>query len=815
MEAKLTDDQKLSCEGELSAAECFESLKTMEMGKSPGTDGLPAEFYKVFWNDVSTNLLASLNSLLSKGHLSISQRRGLITLIPKKNKPQQFLKNWRPISLLNCDYKIAAKAVATRMKRVLPDIINNDQTGFLKGRSISENVRLLNSVISYAEQQNIPGMLLFIDFEKAFDTLEWKFLEKTLCLYNFGDSLITWIRLLYTDISSSIQNNGWSSEFFKLNRGVRQGCPLSPYLFILCVEILGNAIRNCDQIKGICVLDVECKISQYADDTTLILDGSEKSMHQSFSLLDSFASISGLRINYEKTEALWIGDMRFQRRKIAAYKNISWPSHKVKALGVWLSTIKEESITLNYEEKKEIISKTIENWQFRRLTPLGKIVVVKSLLVSQLVYIMSPLPTPSGHLKDINNLLYQFLWDGKRDKIKRVEMINDYATGGLKMLDIQIFNRALKAKWIQKNLDSSNKGKWKLFLDFFLAKYNATLLITGNLNVNDAAALEIDDPFTKELIEIWSCLNFKKQPPDFSNIPIWHNSFVRIDNKPICYKNWYKAGIHFRNHLLDENFHFLTFDAFKEKFSVKTNFLQYQSVVSAVSKMKSTCAGTQVITNTVEDVNNLLASTEFCKVAYKMLIKQIASVPHKSQSRWLSDCNSHSVDYIDWRSSYGLAFLCTRESKLRTFQFKFLHRRIATNSYLFKIGIASDNLCSFCKERKETFSHLFWECTFVQAFWNEIKQWMSKRPCFPNDVFSFQSCLGFVDNASNILSHHFLLICRYHIHWSKSMRFFPSPALCIQNFLTCLEVERRYAFQNGNLKKFNVKWGAFIREDSL
>ena len=97
---------------------------------------------------------------------------------------------------------------------------------------------------------------------------------------------------------------------------------------------------------------------------------------------------------------------------------------------------------------------------------LGKKVVIKSLLASQLVYIMSPLPTSSEHLKDVNNLLYQFLWDGKRDKIKRAEMINDYATGGLKMLDIQTFNRALKAKWIQKCLDSSNKGKWKLFLDF-------------------------------------------------------------------------------------------------------------------------------------------------------------------------------------------------------------------------------------------------------------------------------------------------------------------------------------------------------------
>ena len=99
---------------------------------------------------------------------------------------------------------------------------------------------------------------------------------------------------------------------------------------------------------------------------------------------------------------------------------------------------------LNYEEKKETISNTIENWQFRRLTLLGKKVVIKSLLASQLVCIMSPIPTSSGYLKDINNPLYQFLWYGKRDKIKRVEMINDYATGGLKMLDIQIFNRALK-----------------------------------------------------------------------------------------------------------------------------------------------------------------------------------------------------------------------------------------------------------------------------------------------------------------------------------------------------------------------------------
>ena len=247
---------------------------------------------------MSTFLIDALNLSFSKGYLSISQRRGLITLLPKKNKPRQYLKNWRPITLLNCDYKIAAKSIATRLKKVLPYLINNDQTGFLKGRFIGENIRLINSVIDYAEKQNIPGLLLFVDFEKAFDTLEWTFIEKTLSFYNFGASIKSWIKLFYSGITSCIQSNGWSSDFFQLGRGVRQGCPLSPYLFILCVEILANAIRNNDGIKGICISDSECKLSQYADDTTLILDGSDNSVNTSLKLLDSFAELSGLNVNY-------------------------------------------------------------------------------------------------------------------------------------------------------------------------------------------------------------------------------------------------------------------------------------------------------------------------------------------------------------------------------------------------------------------------------------------------------------------------------------------------------------------------------------
>ena len=182
-ENPLSEDEIISCEGELSKGECLQALKAMECNKSPGSDGRPLDFYKNFWNDLSDPFLNSMNSAFKSGQLSISQQRGIIRLIPKKDADPSSIKNWRPISLLNCDYKIAAKAIANRLKKILPKIIDNDQTGFLKGRFIGENVTLIiDSVINFAAAKKIPGLLLFLDFEKAFDTVEWDLYKK---LFNF------------------------------------------------------------------------------------------------------------------------------------------------------------------------------------------------------------------------------------------------------------------------------------------------------------------------------------------------------------------------------------------------------------------------------------------------------------------------------------------------------------------------------------------------------------------------------------------------------------------------------------------------------
>ena len=176
---------------------------------------------------------------------------------------------------------------------------------------------------------------------------------------------------------------------------------------------------------------------------------------------------------------------------------------------------------------------------------------------------MLSLPSSKSYLKDINQLLYNFLWDKKGDKIKRREMLNDYEYGGLRMLDIQTFNHALKAKWVQKYLDDNNRGKWKLFFDYFLAQHNGKLLMTGNIKPTDVASLNIQDSFTNEIVEIWSQINYDESPRYFANIPIWYNSLIRVANKPVFYQNWSNAGINQVKDILDKNPTFLNLTTLK------------------------------------------------------------------------------------------------------------------------------------------------------------------------------------------------------------------------------------------------------------
>ena len=192
--------------------------------------------------------------------MSSSQKQAVITLVEKKGKDRTLLDNWQPISLVNVDTKIMSKAVAATIKKVLPDIIYHNQTGFVEDRYIGETVCSIFDIMDYTVKENVPGLMIFIDFQKAFSSLEWDYLLKCLEVFNFGPNFIRWVETFYKNIQSCVINNGCSSDYFTLEWGVRQGDPLSPYLFVIAVEVLAIATREKTAIKGVTIGREETKL---------------------------------------------------------------------------------------------------------------------------------------------------------------------------------------------------------------------------------------------------------------------------------------------------------------------------------------------------------------------------------------------------------------------------------------------------------------------------------------------------------------------------------------------------------------------------
>ena len=199
----------------------------MDNNKLPGNDGLCKEFYECFWDEVKKPFLASINKAFLNQELSTSQKQAVIKMLEKKDKDKRFIKNWRPISLLNTDMKIISKVLSTRIKGVLPYLISSNQTAYVKNRFISESGRLISDILEIAKKLAVEGFLVIIDIEKAFDSVNHCFLLQILKKFGFGIDFVSWIKTILKNQESCIINGGKTRKYFKLERGARQGDPIS------------------------------------------------------------------------------------------------------------------------------------------------------------------------------------------------------------------------------------------------------------------------------------------------------------------------------------------------------------------------------------------------------------------------------------------------------------------------------------------------------------------------------------------------------------------------------------------------------------
>ena len=282
--------------------------------------------------------------------------------------------------------------MANRLKPLLEKIIDKSQTGFIKGRFIGDGTRLIYDIMNYTEQKNIDGLLMLIDFEKAFDSVSWQFLYKVLQHFGFGSSFIDWIKLFNSNIKGTILQAGILSDFIDIERGCKQGDPIAPYLFILCAQILLIMVTNNDNIKGIQVGKKNYKITQYADDTTLIMDGSERSLKTALNILEIYGNMSGLKMNTNKTKIVWIGRKKHSKDKLKVCHNLEWGATDFSFLGIDFNVNLEKMPEINFLKATSKIEKLLIGWRKRGLTPLGKIVVIKSLAVPKLNHIVMTCP---------------------------------------------------------------------------------------------------------------------------------------------------------------------------------------------------------------------------------------------------------------------------------------------------------------------------------------------------------------------------------------------------------------------------------------
>ena len=211
----LTDSDTQSCEGRLTVKECWDALCSMKNNKSPGNNSITKEFLEYFWGKLGTFLVSTLSNPFEKGELSASQKQAIITLIKKKDKDKHLIKNWRPISLINVDIKVASKALANRLKAVIHNLISVDQTAYVKGRFIGESIRVINGLIEHIDKEDEEGILFSTNIENAFDSVDHNFLFVTLKRYGFGTEFVNFIKTLLFYAESCIINNGYTTDSFK------------------------------------------------------------------------------------------------------------------------------------------------------------------------------------------------------------------------------------------------------------------------------------------------------------------------------------------------------------------------------------------------------------------------------------------------------------------------------------------------------------------------------------------------------------------------------------------------------------------------
>ena len=533
-----------------------------------------------------------------------------------------------------------------------------------------------------------------------------------------------WFSVVYNNIQSAVMNGGRMTEYFKITRGVRQGCPLSPSLFILTVELLALKIRQSPNCRGIRLPnDKEARISQFADDTTIITSSSD-SLKSHLQTIEVFGSISGLKLNRKKTKAMWLGSMKHNTGKILEFKSTREP---VKVLGIFLSYNQDKNIEENFLKRIRKMKTKLNLWLSRDLTLYGKSLLAKTLGVSQLVYAASLLSVPNAVIKIVQTQLFSLLWKNKKDKIKRAVIYQPLVEGGLNFINFDTMVKSFRLAWISRLLGDTDDS-WKVIPNFYFSDYGGLQFLL-KCNYTSESINTCLPNFYRELLKYFQEFKNKTNIFPYGEFLLWNNKAITIENYSVFWRSWFIRKILYVQDVLNAEGNFLTIEEFQNKFKIKINYLHYLQLIAAIpSDLRKKAATVEVpsqeLLNTAKLSSSVIPSLDLtemrCKNYYKILNGDSITEPTGIKN-WKSNYPHY---FKDWGKKFSFIYKATKDNKLRQFSFRILHRILMTKKELFKFRLVEDQACTLCLQ-PDSIEHTFLDCTVTTAFYLKAITWFN------------------------------------------------------------------------------------------
>ena len=521
------------------------------------------------------------------------------------------------------------------------------------------------------------------------------------------------------------------------------------------------------------------KLSLYADDTTVFIRDDSAAVSL-LSLLEQFGTFSGLKKNKSKTEGLWLGLWKNRLGKDKPF-GISWPKQYVSTLRVVFAYERYVGDMIKFDERLVKLKKTLNFWCGWHLTILGRIAVIKALALSKLVYNCSVLEVPVDFAKNVNSIIFPFIWNFKPDKIKRNSLIGPISKSGLNMVNFVDVEKSLKAAWVNR-YRLSEDSHWCVLLDPLLAKFGGPFLFQCNYDLKMLGLKDLPPfyPFYKSVKTVWQELHSKipLRVNEMKDEILWNNRFIKIGGKTIYYRTWVSKGIRKVNDL-DSHGLFFSFENFKSCFGVRCTFLEYSGLLAAIPKhwksaildSNQTASNKALVTRlSVDNVSAkraclLLAERSFCPPLAKLYLKE-------------QNLNPSAV--------FKFPSKITIENKLRSFQFKLIQNIIPTNQRLWKMNIKASPQCEQCNFPTETTIRMFFECPAVKLFWKDVLNWWNFKRSESINPSATEILYGYEpESTSPHTFNHYLLIARYYIYLARNKSKIPK----LEVFIIFLETK--------------------------